>query len=234
MNNKELLEKIQYIDNKYSTCIFEHYNNISKRKDLIKSLTSEIKCLLILEQFFDITNVTHDSDRETKNDKTPDWTLSLDGVKIIIEVYNQNINEFTRRALAKSKLGEFKTLEIRDDRLSKGGVREKYSKYVQLIKESNIPYFIFIESDFLADTDKIDLSKFLYGPQVEDITGVIPSFYTRFQEGFYYSNRYVRKFINGFFLLKEGRTSYFHNYNSKNQLPDELKSVLLKLQVVHD
>ena len=111
---------------------------------------------------------------------------------------------------------------------------KKYTKYIPQIKKLNIPYFLFIDVDFLGDLDEISLRKFLYGPQIEDLSTSPASVYTIYHDGFYYANNSNgSKFINGFFLLKDGKTSYFHNYNSKNSISETLKLKLMQLQQVN-
>src|SRR5690606_10498784 len=152
-------------------------------------------------------NIIHDSDRTGNPSDTPDWMLDLDGNRVMIEVYNQNINEENLKNRSKAKLGQFTMLQIKEERIKKGAIALKYSKYIPLIKTLNIPYYIFIEVVLLGDLDEINLSKFLYGPQYDDITGNLPTTYTCFKEWFYYS-QHISNYINGFIMLKDQNITY--------------------------
>lgn len=233
MLKSDLVNKINYLDDKYGTKILTKYLSIQNRKNLIENFPSEIKCILFLEKLFSINNLLHDSGRYDNRLKTPDWILDLDGFRIMIEVYNQKINEANLKKRTKAKLGQFTVLEIKEDRINKGAIANKYSKYIPLIKELNIPYYIFIEVDFLGDLDEINLSKFLYGPQYDDITGNVPTTYTDYTQGFYYSIP-KSKYINGFFILKDHKITYYHNYNSVIKPSNVITGKLLKFQYIND
>jgi|GEM_PF-2884082 len=233
---ENILSLLAELDFKFNTHLKKHMEII--RTEQKKSFLSEIKALSFFDKHFALRDVIHDSDRKahekiTSLNKTPDWFFNIHGQKVMIEVYNQNINEINLKRKEIAKIGEFVPLEIKDDRLRKGNLSKKYFKYNELVQELNIPYFLFIDVDFLGDIDSISLYQFLYGSTYEDITNIeFTSFYQEYMAGYYYDERFKEnsKYINGFFLLKDGVVEYFHNYGAKIQLSDNLKNSLLKFQ----
>jgi len=233
MERSDLLENIKYLDSKFGTKILNKYNSLQNKKNLMNNFPSEINCILFFDKLFTLSNLTHDSERSQSSNSTPDWIMDLDGHKVMVEVYRQDINKTNFKNKSEAKLGQFITLEIKEDRINKGSVTKKYSKYIPLIKELDIPYYIFFEVDFLGDLDEIILRKFLYGPEHDDNTGEFPTAYTCFSEGFYYSNN-KSKYINGFFILKDGKINYYHNYSSIIKPPKVITEKLLKFQYLND
>lgn len=238
MNMDSLKSTINEIDNKFNLKLCDYFEGIKHKEGLKKAFLSELRALNFFDTNFKIKNPLHDSNRKelsklTSVELTPDWILEIDGQQIMIEVYNQNINEKNLEKRNNSTSGNLVILDIIEDRLRKGSLAAKYSKYSNLVKKLEIPYFIFLDVDFLADIDEISLNKFLYGSVYEDLTNEFTSYYRDLSQGLFYNEKTVRfsNYINGFFLLKDGLEYYFHNYQALIPLSEKTKNNFLKFQV---
>lgn len=224
----------------YKTSSFNKndYSEIIEKYQLEENNTegfvAEVQALLFFDKQFKLTNLLSEQDMIKNNyPKTPDWIFTIDKQKVIVEVYNQQINKNNFDQIKELKSKGYTTLFFNKKRLNSKTFKDKLTKYKDLVIENNALYFIFIKVDYLGDDDIISLKQFLYAKEYHDITNKsFESSYSNFSGLFYTSDS--SKNISGIILLKDDEISYFHNYQSALNMDSKIKDILMKYKFRDD
>jgi hypothetical protein len=238
---QNILEKIKELSVKHQLNL---YNKILKENDManLKAMMTEAHFGLFFDQY--CKALKYDKEAFTNSQKTPDWTIEINGQTIIVEVGRLNpaeedqriqdaeskaISEFQKKNPGVFIAGSYHPITQKPLKLSgeTGVLATKAEKYGPLVYTDNLPLIIGLYFDFISGHDKLDLFTCLYGRSCEFGGHVAhPDFPlgTKFHDltdAMFYNNEQIKNNVSGVLLKTDNEYIYFHNYYQSNRLNTE-------------